>query len=95
MAAAAVDTAFLAAHLGLSEGSVSALPTDDATTTFLQAVAAKAKEFDSLYADKIRVDIELENAVIGSETRCSSFKATADQAMKEVEELNKKLKEEG
>ncbi|KKA30609.1 hypothetical protein TD95_000829 [Thielaviopsis punctulata] len=94
MAAAAVDTAFLAAHLGLSESSVSALPTDDATTAFLQAVAVKAKEFDSLYADKIRVDIELENAVIGSETRCSSFKATADQAMKEVEELNKKLKEE-
>ncbi|KAL5621939.1 hypothetical protein BROUX41_005884 [Berkeleyomyces rouxiae] len=94
MAAAAVDTAYLAGHLGLPVTSVDALPSDEATVAFLKAVAAKAKEFDDLYSSKIRVDIELENAVIGSESRCQSFKATADKALKEVESLNQKLKDE-
>ncbi|KAL2890311.1 Nucleoprotein TPR [Ceratocystis lukuohia] len=94
MAAAAVDTAYLAGHLGLPVTSVDALPSDEATVAFLKAVAVKAKEFDDLYSSKIRVDIELENAVIGSESRCQAFKATADNALKEVETLNQKLKEE-
>lgn len=92
------DVQYVAGHLGLPEATLSTLlgePTADLVATLLGAVAAKAREFDALYSEKLKVDIELENAVHGSETRCQSFKATADKALKDVEELRQKLKEEG
>ena len=63
--------------------------------TLLQAVAAKAHEFDTLYAEKLQTDIELENAVRSSESRSQTSKATAEKALKDVEEARRKLKEEG
>ncbi|PSR79954.1 hypothetical protein BD289DRAFT_374836 [Coniella lustricola] len=100
MAAAgvAVDCAYLSTHLGVPETTlttVASQPTADLVTAVLQAVLAKAHEFDALYADKLQVDIELENAVRSSEARCQSFKATADKALKDVEEVRKKLQAEG
>lgn len=100
MAAAdvAVDFAYLSTHLGVPETTLSTVaiqPTADLVAAILQAVAAKAQEFETLYAEKLQVDIELENAVRSSEARCQSFKATADKALKDVEELRKKLQTEG
>lgn len=100
MAAAevAVDFAYLSTHLGVSETTlttVASQPTPDVVTAVLQAVFAKAQEFDALYAEKLQVDIELENAVRSSEARCQTFKATADKALKDVEEVRKKLQTEG
>jgi nucleoprotein TPR len=98
MAAAAVDVGFVARHLGLAETVVvgaSTEPTAELVAAVLQAVEAKAREYDELYAQKVHVDIELENAVHSSEARCQAFKATADKALKVVEELRQKLKDEG
>lgn len=100
MAAAevAVDFAYLSTHLGVAETTlttVASQPTPDVVTAVLQAVFAKAQEFDALYAEKLQVDIELENAVRSSEARCQTFKATADKALKDVEEVRKKLQSEG
>ncbi|KAF4460417.1 hypothetical protein FALBO_12811 [Fusarium albosuccineum] len=96
--AAAVDTGYIAGHLGLDQPVIATLttePTADLVATLLQAVAAKAHEFDTLYADKLQTDIELENAVRSSETRSQTFKATADKALKDVEEARQQLKDEG
>lgn len=100
MAAAevAVDYAYLSTHLGVPETTLSTVaiqPTADLVAAVLQAVAAKAHEYDALYAEKLQVDIELENAVRSSEARCQTFKSTADKALKDVEELRKKLQTEG
>lgn len=100
MAAAdvAVDYAYLSTHLGVPETTISTVatqPTVDLVAAVLQAVAAKAHEYDALYAEKLQVDIELENAVRSSEARCQTFKATADKALKDVEEIRKKLQTEG
>ncbi|KAM5341605.1 hypothetical protein ACJ41O_014636 [Fusarium nematophilum] len=97
MAAAAVDVAYIAGHLGLDQPVLTALttePTVDLVATLLQAVATKAHEFDALYAEKLQTDIELENAVRSSETRSQTFKATADKALKGVEEARQQLKDE-
>ncbi|KAF4974407.1 hypothetical protein FZEAL_8681 [Fusarium zealandicum] len=97
MAAAVVDTGYIAGHLGLDEPAITALttePTIDLVTSLLQAVAAKAHEFDTLYSEKLQTDIELENAVRSSESRSQSFKATADKALKDVEEARQQLKNE-
>ena len=98
MAAADVDLGHLSTHLGVPEPTLVSLttePTADLVSAVLQAVAVKAREFEGLYSDKLQVDIELENAVRSSEARCEQFKATADKAMKEVEEVRQKLREEG
>lgn len=100
MAAAevAVDFAYLSTHLGVPETTlttVASQPTPDLVISVLQAVIAKAHDFDALYTEKLQIDIELENAVRSSEARCQTFKATADKALKDVEEVRKKLQNEG
>ncbi|KAM0254680.1 hypothetical protein ACHAQJ_006530 [Trichoderma viride] len=97
MAAVDVDVGYIAGHLGLDQPVVAALttqPTVDLVATLLQAVAAKAHEFETLYAEKLQTDIELENAVRNSETKSQSFKGTAEKALKDVEEARQRLKEE-
>lgn len=98
MAAVQVDTGYIAGYLGLDQPVVTSLttaPTIDLVATLLQAVATKAHEFDTLYADKLQCDIELENAVRSSESRSQASKGTAEKALKDVEEARQKLKEEG
>lgn len=98
MAAADVDVGYLSTHLGVPEDTLTTVTTDptaDLVKAVLQAVAAKAQEFEQLYAEKINVDIELEAAVHSNEARTQQFKATADKALKDVEELRQKLSEQG
>jgi nucleoprotein TPR len=93
-----MDVPYLSGHLGLPETTLSSLilqPTADLIAVLLEAVTAKAHELETVYAEKLNVDIELEAAVHNSETRCQTFKATAEKALKEVEELRQKLREEG
>lgn len=97
-AAVAVDYGYLSTHLGVPEDTLSTVatqPTVDLVAAVLQAVATKAHDYDALYAEKLQVDIELENAVRSAEARCQTFKATADKALKDVEELRKKVQIEG
>lgn len=98
MAAAAVDVARVAGHLGLPESTVQTVTTDptiDLVASLLQAVVAKANEYDELYNAKLMVDVELESAHRNAEERCRNAKSTADKALKEVEEVRQKLREEG
>ncbi|KAJ0344664.1 hypothetical protein KNSL1_009161 [Colletotrichum chrysophilum] len=95
--AAAVDVGYVAGHLGLPESTVSTVttePTPELVASLLEAVISKAREYDELYAQKLQVDIELESANHSAESKCQSFKATADKALKDVEEVRQKLKEE-
>src|SRR5690349_18134729 len=96
--AAVVDVGYLSSHLGVAQETITTAasePTAELVQAILAAVVVKAREYDDLYSDKLQVDIELENAVRGSEARCQSFKATAEKALKEVEELRRKLQQEG
>lgn len=96
--ATSVDTAYLAAYLEVPQPNLSSLldaPTTELVTSLLSAISTKAREHEELRADKMRADIELENAVRSSETRIQGLKATVDNALKEVEELRQKLTTEG
>lgn len=98
MAAAELDVARVAGHLGLPEATLQTVatePTADLVASLLQAVIAKAGEYDELYNAKLMIDVELESAHRNAEERCRSAKATADKALKDVEEARQKLREEG
>ncbi|XWW97468.1 hypothetical protein V2A60_005450 [Cordyceps javanica] len=97
MAAAAIDVGYLAGHLGIDEPVLTTLttePTVDLVAILLQAVTSKAHEYDTLYADKLQTDIELENAVRSAESRSQASKSTSEQALKDVQQARQKLQEE-
>lgn len=96
--AAAVDTAYVASYCGVPESNVQTLteaPTADLVTTFLRTVITRAQEHETLKAERLRVDVELENAVRGGEAKARALKANADKALQDVQALRKRLDDEG
>jgi hypothetical protein len=95
MAAAEVDLGYLSAHAGVPEtdlNTVVTAPTVDIVTSVLAAIVTKLRDLEQ---EKFQLGVELEGAFRGAESRCEQFKATADKALKEVEELRQKLQSEG
>lgn len=98
MASVVLDVDYLSAYLSVPQQTLSTViddPTAELVRGVLEAVTAKAREHDELVADKLRVDIELENAVRSSETRIEGLRSSVEKAQKNVEELRTKLNEEG
>lgn len=98
MAAATVDTAYIAASYAIPETTIDSLlesPTKELVQSLLQQLENKAKEFEQIQAEKLRSDVELENAVRGTESRTRSLKASVDKGLKENQELRTKLNEAG
>lgn len=98
MAAAAVDVGYLAASYAVPETTLQSLlsqPTVALVQSLLEQIESKAREHDDLKSEKIKLDVELEAAVQGGETRARSLQAAADKAKKETEQLQQKLAREG
>ena len=98
MATSVLDLAYLSQYLSVPQPTLSTAvdaPTAELVRSILEAVTNKAREHEELNADKIRLDIELENAVRTSETRSQGLKNTVDKALKDVEDLRQKLNAEG
>ncbi|QIW99408.1 hypothetical protein AMS68_004926 [Peltaster fructicola] len=94
--AVAIDNTYLSTFYGFSEidfNKLTATPTTDLVASFLQSATLKAKEFESLKAQKLQVDVELENAVRTSDTKYRAQKVTVTRQAKEIEELRTKLNE--
>ncbi|KAK4190830.1 nucleo protein TPR [Podospora australis] len=94
MAAAEVDLSYLSTQAGVPELDLSSAvtsPTAELVKSVLEAIVIK---FRDLEQEKVQLEIELEGAIRGSESRCEQFKATADKALKEVEEIRQKLQSE-
>ncbi|PPJ50359.1 hypothetical protein CBER1_05925 [Cercospora berteroae] len=92
--AAAVDVAYLATTYGVAEHDVQQLldaPTAELVEDFLLSLTDKGNEFDALKAEKLKVDVELDNTVRTTETKVKAQKAAVAKAQKEVEELRTKL----
>ena len=98
MATAVLDINYLSGYLSIPQSTLNSVidaPTAELVQSVLNAVTAKAREHDELVADKLRVDIELENAVRSSETRIEGLRASVEKSQKIVEEVRTKLNEEG
>jgi len=98
MAAAALDSGYLSAYLDVPRATLDNLidaPTAELVRGLLEAVAVKAREYEELQAEKLRLEVELENAVRSSESRSQVLKATVDKALQDVNELREKLSSEG
>jgi nucleoprotein TPR len=93
---AAVDVPYLATAFELPEDEIQTLldaPTTELVNQFLASITSKAQEYEDVKAEKLRVDVELENTVRTSETKVKAQKAIATKHAKEIEELRTKLNE--
>jgi nucleoprotein TPR len=66
-------------------------PTAELVKNFLLSLTDKGKEHEALKADKLKVDVELENTVRTSESKLKTQKASVTKNAKEVEDLRTKL----
>jgi len=98
MAAAAVEIPFLAVHYGVPESTLATLtqtPTVELVNQLLERITTKAREFDELKSDKLRSEVELENAVRSRESKIKTLKASVEKGLSETSNLRSKLQESG
>ena len=98
MAAVAIDIPYLSAFYSIPQVTLTTLreaPTVELVNSLLVQIAAKAQEFDETKAEKLRLEVELENAVRSGQSKARVLKSSVDKGLKEIEELRSKLKAEG
>ena len=98
MAVAQLDIPQLASFCSVPEISINTLldhPTVELVRSLLEGVSAKVQEHNELKSEKLRVDVELENAVRGGDTKSRALKSSVDKAQKESAGLRQKLQAEG
>lgn len=98
MADVAIELPYLSSHYALPEATLNSLtqaPTVDLVNQLLQSITKKAHEYDELKSDKLRLDVELENAVRSNESKIKVLKTTMEKSHAEVGDLRKKLHESG
>ena len=98
MAAATVELPYLSSHYSIPESTLSTLtqaPTVELVNQLLEAILNKAHENDELKTDKLRLEVELENAVRSSDSKIKVLKNSIEKGHAEVEGLRKKLHESG
>jgi nucleoprotein TPR len=98
MATATVELPYLASHYAIAESTLTTLtqaPTVELVNQLLEAITKKAHEYDELKSDKLRLEVELENAVRSSDSKIKVLKSSVEKSHTEVEEARKKLHESG
>lgn len=92
-----VDITRLSTFLDVPDEQVAALSamTEYCVVSILQAVLARANEFDDLKADKLKLDVELEQCVRTADSRVRSMKGQLDSALAETQELRLKVSNTG
>lgn len=98
MAATIIDPTFIASYSGWTQPRVLSLietPSPDLVTSFLESIISRAQEHERLKADRLRLDVELENAVRGGEAKARVLKATNEKTQQEVDSLRSQLNDQG
>ncbi|KAJ5823565.1 hypothetical protein N7447_005905 [Penicillium robsamsonii] len=96
MADTAIQLPYLSSHYALPESTLTTLrqaPTVELVNQLLESINKKAHESDELKSDKLRLEVELENAVRSNESKVKVLKTTVEKGHAEVEDLRKKLHE--
>ncbi|KAK2739741.1 hypothetical protein FQN55_009331 [Onygenales sp. PD_40] len=94
MATAAVDLPFLSSHYSIPETTLTTLsqnPTADLVNQLLESISTKARETEELKSDKLRLDVELENAVRSGESKVKVLKNSVEKGLAEITSLRNKL----
>lgn len=98
MATAQLDVPQISSYCSLSQPLINTLlaaPTVDLVRTLLENISAKIQEHNELASEKLKLRVELENAVRGGESKSRVLKSSIDKGLKEIADLRQKLQAEG
>ena len=98
MAAANLDYVQLSSFTSLPQSSITTIidqPTTELVCAFLTSVSTKAREYDYLKSENLKLHVQLENAVRGGETKSRVLKAAVDKGKKEAADLRQQLEAKG
>ena len=98
MAVVQLDVARLSSFCSLPQPTIDTLldaPTADLVRTLLENLSLRIYEHNELASEKLKLGVELENAVRGGETKSRALKGSLDKGLKEATELRQKLQAEG
>ena len=98
MATAQLDIPQLCSYFALPQTTITTIldaPTSELVRTLLDKVSAKAREHDEVTSEKLKLEVELENAVRTGETKNRVLKTSMGKSLKEVTDLRQKLQAEG
>ena len=98
MAEATVDISFLSSHYVIPEASIKNLvqhPTVELVKQLLEAITSKACETEELKSDKLRLEVELENAVRTGESKVKALKTSVEKGLAEISNLRAKIQTSG
>ena len=98
MAVAQLDVAQLSSFCSLPQQSIDTLldaPTASLVASLLKNISVKADEYNDVVSEKLKLSVELENAVRGSETKSRLLKGSVDKGLKEATDLRQRLQAEG
>ena len=98
MAVAQLDVAQLSSFCSLPQHSINTLldaPTAALVRTLLENISVRAHEHTEFASERLKLGVELENAVRGGETKSRILKSSIDKALKEATDLRQKLEAEG
>lgn len=93
----AIDISRLSHFLLLPEDVVSSLAgiAEDYVTSVLRAIDDKAKEHHDLQADRLRIEVELEQSVRTADNKVKGMKKQLDASLLETQDLRTKLTNSG
>lgn len=97
MAATELDVIRLSSFCSLPQTSITTLldaPTTELIKSVLTAISSRAREFDELKAQNLKLNVELENAVRGGELKSRAIKASLEKASKNSDGLQQALEAE-
>ncbi len=98
MAVAQLDLAQLSSFCSLPKPTIETLldaPTAELVRTLLENISVRAHEHNDLTSEKLKLGVELENAVRGGETKSRVLKGSIDKGLKEATDLRQRLQAEG
>lgn len=98
MATVNLDLPHLSSFCSLPESSLRELlsnPTVQLVRTLLEKVSVRSHEYESLKAEKLKLAVELENAVRAGEVKSRVLKGSVDRVSKEAAELRNRVQAEG
>ncbi|KAL8916596.1 MAG: hypothetical protein Q9208_008409 [Pyrenodesmia sp. 3 TL-2023] len=96
MATVQLDIPRLSSFCGLPQTSLTSLldaPTSELVRTLLQNLTPRIREYDELKSDKLKLNVELENAVRGGESKSRVLKNSVDKGLREAAELRQRLQD--
>ena len=98
MATTEIDFPHLSSYFSIPEFTLRSsldAPTAELVKSLLEKVSARAREHEEVESVKLKLDVELENAVRTVDTKSRLFKGSVEKGLKEITDLRQKLQTAG